>query len=271
MHREAFAPATPPKAPAPRAPDRRGLRREERRRALKGISWLAFAERKAAKASADERAEERALALEGEAELERQRVQAALDAAWQALLANNPDAVLSVLEAAFEDNEAPAAAIDCDGQAVSVVMRMPARDAFVPDRQADATPTGRPTVKRISKTLRNQMHAGAVMSHALVTAKEAFAVAPGIDAVMLLAVMDDEVSVQPIYAGAFTRDGFDSVDWSEGASTISARLGGWMKVKGQAAELACLPLGDEPELLQVVERIAEVVGLPVAKDAYKTA
>lgn len=269
VHREHFETAAAPEALTPAAPDRRALRREERRRALKGISLFAFSDRRDAKATADEHAEQRALALEADGAAERQRQQEELDAAWKRLLANDPDVVLGVLEAAFEDNEAPAAAIGCTDNSVAVVLRMPGRDAIVPDKQADLTPTGRPTVKRISKTLRNEMHATAVMSHALVTTKEAFAVAPALEAVELLAVMDDETCVQPIYACAFTRDAFDGIDWSESAATISARLGGWLETKGQAAEIACLPLGNEPELLAVVDEIADAVGLPTAKAARK--
>jgi hypothetical protein len=185
--------------------------------------------------------------------------------AWprSALLANEPETVLSVLEAAFEDNEAPAVAIDCRGSAISVVMRMPPRDAIVPEMQADVTPTGRPTVKKMSKTLRNELHSAAVMSHALVTAKESFAVAPSIDSIALIALMDNHATVQPIYAASFRRDQLEAVDWGEDAPTISARLGGWVKTKGQARELACLPLGDEPELRRVVSEVAKVIGLPV--------
>jgi len=262
VHRRDFADAAPPTAPE-RSVDGRALRREERKRELEGISWFARAERKAAKQRADARAEERTLAAEAEAALERESLQRRLDAEWEALLANDPARVLEALEAAFESAAVPATAVDCRGSAVSVVMQMLPRDGLVPEMQTDVTPGGKPTLKKMSQTLRNELHAAAVASHALASARAALAAAPSVDSVALLAVIADKASVAPVYVALFQRQQLATIDWSEDAATISARLDGWMQTKGQARELAPLPLGGEPDLLAVVSQVAAAIGLPL--------
>ena len=266
VHRQSFDVAQRPIASPAQPVDVRALRREQRVAALKGVSVLKRAERKAAKRGADERAE--ALAAD-----EAQRNEAAtveqqrqLDEWWGRLIANDEEAVLITLEAAFEDNDAPAAAVGCDDDSVSLLMRFPPVDRVVPESKADVTPTGRPTIKKRTKTERNDLYLAAVMSHALVTVKEAFAVAPGLTEARILAIIDhDHILVPYVYARFEQRD-LANVDWQNlypEEITIAVAKDGLVGNKGRAKDPAALHLSGQPELLQAVDEIAEQLGAQV--------
>jgi hypothetical protein len=268
-HREQFTAAERPIAAERRAPDIKALRREERKRALHGISIFKRSQRRAARASATDIAEQRAADHVRDAQLERAEEQRQLDAAWQALLDREPEAVLVTLEAAFADNDAPAAAIDCESDSVSLVVRMPGIDDIVPERQPDLTPTGRPTAKRLTKTERNHLYGGAVLAHSLVTVKEAFAVAPTIEHATLLALVDTARGLRPVYAGEFERGTLASCDWTQSAPSIAQRFPALLNMKGRTDEPGCLPLGGEPALLEVAETVAAALEVTLEPAARK--
>ena len=119
---------------------------------------------------------------------ERASEQAAVDEEWRQLNANDPTITLSIIEQAFADNEAPAAAIDCDGDRTTVVMQFVQPEAIVPERKPAHTPTGKRTLKKRTKTEVNALYLQALGSNVLATVKEAFAVAPGTNVVQMLVV-----------------------------------------------------------------------------------
>jgi hypothetical protein len=227
------------------------------------LSVLKRAERKAAKAQADERAEALAAeeALRNETAAAEQQQQ--LDDWWTRLIANDEEAVLMTLEAAFEDNDASAAAVGCDDGSVSLLMRFPPVDSVVPESKADVTPNGRPTIKKRTKTERNDLYLAAVMSHTLVTVKEAFAVAPALEEARILAIIDhDHVLVPFVYARFVQRD-LANVDWQNlypEEITVAVAKDGVVSSKGRAKDPSALRLGGQPELLQAVEQVAEQLG-----------
>lgn len=271
VHQQEFTVASAPQAPPVEPVDERAIRKAERRAGREGIRLWQRALRRAARAQADGIAQGKIAELADTRRRQREQQQAEFDEAWRALLANEPKAVLTALEAAFADNDAPAAAVGCEGRSVSVVVRMPDRDEIVPEVHPDLTPTGRPTVKKMTKTSRNHLHLGAVLSHALVTAKEAFAVAPNVDTVLLLALMDASGGLRPVYAGEYSRAAFDGVNWSDdNPAEIAGRFVGLSNMKGRTDELGCLELGDEPALLNVAERIAADLDLPLDPLARRT-
>ncbi|MDP9475847.1 MAG: hypothetical protein M3R38_09190 [Actinomycetota bacterium] len=109
---------------------------------------------------------------------------------------NDPRAVLAALEGAFEDNQAPAAPINCEGDEVTLMMLYESPD-LVPDHKPDLTPSGKPTLRKRNKTERNELYAASLASNVLATAKEAFAVAPGTDRVIALVVRKDDLPDLP--------------------------------------------------------------------------
>ena len=112
-----------------------------------------WSERRAAKHAATEQAE-RIIQEEERRRVEAQaEEQAYLDASWPQLVNNDPQTVLGTLEAAFEDNQAPAAPIDCKDDEVTVLMLYEPLD-IVPDRKPTLTSAGRPTLHKRNKTER---------------------------------------------------------------------------------------------------------------------
>ena len=157
------------------------------------------------------------------------------------------------LEEAFRDNEAPAAAIDCDGPVVSVVMRFPDRDSIVP---ADLP-------------ARDSLHTQALLSHALATAREAFATAPGIERVQLLCLSESRTGLRPVYAAIYRRTDLDRIDWRQPSGSIIGRLGGRL-APSEHDGLSCLRLGGEPDLLGVAQVVADALGSPLDPEASKS-
>jgi hypothetical protein len=207
----------PPVARPPEPVDRYELMREHRKRARAGIPIWSIRARIEAARAADREADEAAAAeaeKRGEAErveqaaldnawaelnqarslladqvavnveAERSRraerhaaEQAQVDRDWQRLQANDPEVTLDALEQAFADNEAPAAAIDCEGDHTTVVMQFVGPEAIIPEKKPARTPTGKQTLKKRTKTEINALYLQALGSNVLATVKEAFAVA----------------------------------------------------------------------------------------------
>lgn len=291
---------SPPVAADPEPVDRYRLMREHRRRERQGIPFYAIRRRIAAAKRADEMAEraaaeeaERRLecrrreqerldslwlrlqearasvaarlpreveAEEDRRERERAERQAALDEAWEKLQANDPAVTLARLEEAFADNESPAAPIDCEGDAVSVVMQFPHPEELIPERKPARTPTGKPTLKKRTKTEINELYVQSLASNVLATAKEAFAVAPGTDVVQMLAVRrrpgGATGELDAIYVGEFRRGDQGPVPAAELADALRSAPDAALKLKGRAGEVVPLDLDERPDLKAVLDRIS---------------
>jgi hypothetical protein len=300
---------SPPIADDPRPVDRAALRTLLRGEALSDISILRRGERRRARQQADEKAEEAAgeeerqraaaheaeqaeldrswealeekraevaklanvevLRLKQERDAEQQKRQVELDVVWERLQKNDPPTVLGALEAAFADNEAPAAPINCEGDTVTVTMKFEGPE-IVPERMGAYTPTGKPTLKKRPKGELNRLYLDSLASHVLATVKEALAEALGVSTVTVL-VLREEVkgkqagSLAAIYVGQFTRQAHPPENsWREldPARTIESAPGAMLNMKGVAEEVSPLDLGEENELQEVLERVADDLGLP---------
>jgi hypothetical protein len=266
-HEQYFPPAEPPTV-SPAQPVSVGeLYKRAWAEEKRGLSIFKRQERQAAKARARARAEAGAGLEERRRMAAAQEEQARLDTAWQRLLDNDEEMVLATLEAAFEDNESPAAATAVVGSAVSIVMRFPSLGHVVPEKRPDLTPTGRPTLKKRPKAELHRLYLLALMAHVLVTVKEAFAVAPGLTEANVLVVQGQEDTafprVTPIFAARLERDALAGVPWEEtdaadimGAKASAALL----STKGKAQEIQPLDLSDEPALAEAAEQLADQLG-----------
>jgi hypothetical protein len=227
------------------------------------ISPLKFRRRRAAREAAASAARAQAEVDQQEAIRARAQHQAEIDTAWQRLADNDPRVVLQALEEAFEDNEAPAAPIDCEGSSVSVLLRCPGVDGMVPTHRLAKTQAGRDTVRAYSRTRRNELYLAALLSHAYATVAQTFAIAPGIDSVTLLTVSVGEGELTPIYCADVRRDEFRRGGWlRDDAPCLPPRH--LVNIRGRTAEVYALDLADEPHLSDVVRRIAEDLGVAVS-------
>ncbi len=188
--------------------------------------------------------------------------QQAFDDHWRRLSDNDPDTTLAALEQAFADNEAPAAAIDCDGDRITVVMQFVAPEAIVPERKPARTPTGKRTLKKRTKTEVNDLYLAALGSNVLATVKETFAVAPGAELVQILVVRREaDGGPAAIYAGSFDRGGNAGASGTrDPARSLGLAGDALLHLKGRAATVSPLDLRDRDDLAAVLEQVAAGLG-----------
>jgi flagellar hook assembly protein FlgD len=269
VHRDDFPPVERELAEPPAGVDEQSIRRRATGEALAGISLFAFGKRAEARQQAKAVAEER-IRQAHEARAQAQAAeQARLDEHWRRLQANDPETVLSDLEAAFEDNQAPAVPIDCTGDAVAIVMLYPSADQ-IPEQKAALTPTGRPTVHKRSQTDRNTLHVQSMASHILATVREAFAVAPAIQRVVVLTVEKSDAvggvaMLRAVAANGFDRGQVERFNWErlDPLATIEAANPSLIKRRGRTGELAPLDLTDEPDIATVLVTCAALLDVQV--------
>jgi hypothetical protein len=271
IHREPFEPARPPVAPPPPTPDEAGIRARHCEAALAGISIFRRAERKSAQAAAEQAADAELQHLRAEGRRMQAEYQAELDAWWAALLGNEPGTVLGALAAAFEDNEATAAPVGVDGDEASIVVLVPG-EGIVPERLPGTTASGNLSLRKLPKGERASYYTLAVMGHGMVTVKEAFAVAPGLEHVRLVALrtagMDayGRARLECLLAGRWSRQALRGVAWgSADAGTVAEDTASELVVTLRGGkELQPLDLDAHPEiraLLGVVD-VAELIASP---------
>lgn len=291
----------PPVAADPEPVDRYELMREHRKRARVGIPFWSVREQIAAAHDADAKAEvaadaetqrrveeqqheqkrlddlwrklqaararvadEVVLAVDAEKKRradERAAEQAALDEEWQKLNDNDPSVTLSVLEQAFADNEAPAAAIDCDGSRTTVVMQFVPPEAIVPERKPARTPTGKRTLKKRTKTEINALYLEALGSNVLATVKETFAVAPGTEVVQVLVVRRETDKkhagmLAAIYVGEFDRASYANASKAGNpGSALERAAESVLNLKGNTEAVSPIDLVAEEDLASVLAEV----------------
>jgi hypothetical protein len=230
---------------------------------LAGIGLFHRAQRREARARAREAAEAHARTLLARAQAERDAAQAEIDRAWALLGDNDEDTVLAALERAFEDNEAPAAAVGVAGDVLSLAVLVPPADVL-PDRMPTTTAAGNLSLRKMTKSVRCAHHLALVAGHVVVSVKEALACAPGIASVAVVAVRAEEPDVYgrpravPVLATVLSRDRLAGIRWDSCSAwdiVDQAGSGTRVKLQGAAHELVPLDLSGEPELSLLVEAI----------------
>jgi hypothetical protein len=187
--------------------------------------------------------------------------QAVLDDEWQKLNANDPSVTLSVLEEAFADNEAPAAAIDCDGDRTTVVMQFVPPEAIVPERKPSRTPTGKRTLKKRTKTEINALYLEALGSNVLATVKETFAVAPGTEVVQILVVRRETDKkhvgeLAAIYVGEFDRTVYAGASGARNPRrALELAAESVLNLKGKTEVVSPIDLAGDEDLSSVLTEV----------------
>ncbi len=189
--------------------------------------------------------------------------QARLDGWWARLRANDRDAVIDELIAAFADNEAAAAPLDVEGDTASVLVYLPPLSSL-PDRQPAVTPAGNLSLRKMTKAQSAVQYKRFIAGFVIATAKEAFAVAPGLQHVAILAVRDGKsgsnggTSLECIVATRLSRENLRSVNWTDSdsisvltASAEELRL----NQRGAAQSWEPISLDEESEIRLLIESI----------------
>jgi hypothetical protein len=270
LHRESFPSAQRRVLPPPPEPPANRFRRIHRAAARKNTSVFDRSARRAALQRADQ------LATRdvdwARAELVRQTAlhQAHVDAQWNALVAGDSETVLEALNEAFADNEAAASAVGTDGAEVTLLVLVP-NDSEIPERKPATTPAGNLTLKKLTKTETADFYKELVFGHVVVTLREAFAVAPGIQSARIVALRArprdayGRSAPEVIAAAHCTRSSLDGVQWDRASAgevfngCCTQKL---VVQKGATRALQPVPIDEEPGLssLMAVVDLSDLSG-----------
>ena len=250
LHRHDFPPVERPVAPMPERPDPAAVNKSHEKNALRGVGMFDRARRAAARRDAAQAAQ-----------AEQAQAQQGLDGQWALLAGNDPDTVLATLAEAFEDNEAPAAPVGIDGTELSLILLVPGEDA-VPERLPATTQAGNLTLRKLPKGERSALYLLLIAGHVLVTLREAFAVAPGVDAARVTAVRrgDPDIYGRPaldcMVAGRWTRTAFNGVRWADAdAGNILAGTATELVLNEKRGQVLPVDLSTEPEIRDIMAAI----------------
>lgn len=266
VHRAEFPKAEPPVAPAAEPSDPGKFLAARTAELVRGIPVWKFRDRRAARERAEELAREDAQQEELRLAEDREALQRQLDEGWERLLANDPVTVIDTVDAAFEDNRAPAAPVNVEGSTLSLVLLAPGNNE-IPDKKPAVSPSGRPTVKKMTRTEAAEAYLTLICGHLLATIKEALAVAPAITEMKSVVVRQTEPDafgerhVEVLLAAAYRRASLDRVDWVEAdAPQIVEQAADYIdwKLKGRPPELKPLSLDEEPELKIFIEALGDL-------------
>lgn len=265
MHKTDFPPATRPIAPPPPIIDEPEVLKRHVSAAKRATSALDRGQRKAALEHARRAAADEVAGLRAHYTREQATWQEQADAWWAALLANEPTTVLSALGAAFEDNEAAAAAVGVAGDEVTLVVVVPGTSA-IPTEHAVAVDAEieYASMVPISAEDRAALYMSLVAGHTVVTVKEAFAVAPSLMAARVIAVRGGmgaggRRTTEVVLATTLERAALANVDWAAehegpGALLILHDLAGELLVNaGPGGVLMPIDLAEEPQIAAVIE------------------
>ena len=264
LHLQEFPLATPPVIPPPNPVDGKEVHRQLRREAVRGIPWWRFEQRGEAKRIAAARLPQ-VIANEVASRQQHHRdLQTEADLCYRKLVANDPATVLSALEAAFEDNQSPAAGVDCTGSTASIVILFGSSDS-IPDRKVSQTPSGKPTLHKRSKTEQETLYLTALSSTVLATVKEGFACAPGLDTLVVLVVRRNPAAARAlggldaIYIGTFRRQRLASLHWPsvDCVEQLLAPDDAKISRRGRTGQVGALDLSGEADLARVMRTLRE--------------
>lgn len=214
VHLQDFASAQPPHIDPPPELSLDWVEAQANAHHLQGLGFFDRSERRAAK----ERAHSDALAYVQD-ETRRlaetyQDLHVEADEWWAALCGNDEATVCEAVNTAFADNPAAGCAVGVSGSTLSIVMRQQDIDSL-PSQTPGVTSAGRPTLKALTKKDRIGWWLTILCSNLVATAKEAFAVAPGITeiSIAVLSRMPDTLRLGVVAYGTWTRSAIESTPW----------------------------------------------------------
>jgi hypothetical protein len=250
LHRQEFSEPVREVVAAAKLPKFAKLVAAAEKQTLRGVSPFQRDVRKARKADAHLRAERWAMDLMTIAETERQSRQAEIDQAWSELHSNEPKAVARALAAAHRASARPVRGCGVEDGEAHLVLRVDGPE-LVPGSKPATTPSGAPTLHKVTKTDRAAWHRQIVASQVLLAAKEAMSAAPGLLAVRVVAVDYADV---PLLGARLTKTGLEAADWQQDAWAILTRLDGALRcdLRGRTKELVTIDLRKDADFGSLV-------------------
>jgi hypothetical protein len=215
--------------PYPSRPDHTAILRRRMNDALARVSIFRRSTRKAAKAAAVLATQMECSELQATGQAQQRAVEQETDKLWRRLITNDPDVVLAVLSHAFHTSSANATPLSVWNAEAQLVLLIP-DPAALPERYPTTTAAGNLSLKKFTKAELADLYKQLVAGLVLAAAKEAFAVAPGVNEIRIVAMRNTpadaygKVRPEAILATQIVRPALNGVQWTKtDALTISMR------------------------------------------------
>ena len=262
IHRESFSAPVKTVAALPALPAYPVVLDAFLKQERRGVRWSDRDGRKAARVRAREHADAYALELQRQAYADQAGRAARIDEDWRRLHDNDPVIVLEALATAFADNQAPVAPVGVEKATAFLVVLVP-DEKFIPDREPGTTAAGNLSLAKMSKGRAAWWYRELVAGHIVVSVREAFAVAPGLQAASIVAVRDGGRSLvgrrrcEPLLAVTLTREQLARVPWDLAGAWDVVRGGSDLVVNPAPKTEALRPidLSSEPDLERLTEKV----------------
>jgi hypothetical protein len=198
--------------------------------------------------------------LEAASQAQYVAVQQEIDELWQRLRTNDPDVLLAVLSHAFQNSGAQAAPLGVWDAEVQLALLVPDL-ATLPERHPTTTAAGNLSLKKFTKGEMADLYKQLVAGLVLAIAKEAFALAPSVSDVRIVALRNTpadaygKVRPEAILAARIARPALNGVQWTTAdALTILDGISSEIvtRTAGPNKAFASLDLKTEPEIAHLI-------------------
>jgi hypothetical protein len=248
--------------PYPPRPDHAILQRRMND-ALARVSIFRRSTRKAAKAAALLATRMECSELEAAGEAQYRAIQQETDNLWQRLITNDPEVVLAVLSHAFHNSSAHAAPLGVWHAEAQLALLAPDL-AALPERHPTTTAAGNLSLKKFTKGEIADLYKQLVAGLVLATAKEAFAVAPGVAEIRIVVLRNTpadaygKIRPEAILAARVARTALNGVQWTKAdALTILNEISSELvtRIAGPSKAFVPLNLKTEPDVTRLIDDV----------------
>jgi hypothetical protein len=249
--------------PYPPRPDHAAILQRRMNDALAGVSIFRRSTRKAARAAAVLATRMECSELEAAGQAQHVAVQHEIDLLWQQLMTNDSAVVFALLSHTFQhssSNAAPLGVWDAEAHLALLAQEV----AALPERHPTTTAAGNLSLKKFTKAEMADLYKQLVAGLVLTTAKEAFAVAPGVTGIRIVVLRNTPADaygkIRPaaILAARIARAALNGVQWTRAdalpiLNEVSSEL--VTRTAGPSKALAPLDLNMEPEIARLIDDI----------------
>ena len=249
--------------PYPSRPDHAAILRRRMNDALAGVSIFRRSTRQAAKAAAVLATRMECDEREAADKAQHVAVQQEIDQLWQRLTTSDADVLLAVLSHVFLNSSVHASPLGIWNAEAHLVVFAPDL-AALPERHPTTTAAGNLSLKKFTKAETADLYKQFVAGLVLATAKEAFAAAPGVTGIRIVAVRNTpadaygKIRLEAILAARVARAALSGIRWTQtDALTILNEISIELvtRIAGPSKALAPLDLRTEPEIAGLIDDI----------------
>ena len=261
LHHQNFPPIQKAVLLPPPSPDYPAILRRRTSDALSRVSIFRRSTRKAAKAAAVRATQMECDELARSRQTQHNAVNHEIDQLWRRLISNDPDVVLAVLSNILTANAEAVVPIGVWDSEAHLAAHMPDPETL-PDRHPTTTAAGNVSLKKFTKAEGADLYKQLVAGLLLTTTKQAFAVAPSLRTIRMVALRKSPHNAfghdrrEALLAASFTRDRLNGVRWrAADAGTILQGISDELLIRtaGPSKTLAPLDLKTEPYIARLLD------------------